>query len=551
MSFATFGLVGTIAGAVTLVGILFLLQRLRAQRRVIRLPTAALWAQAVGEAPARRLGARFRQWPGFLLLVLIALLMWLAAAQPQVEPDGPRGVTKFYFDNSALMTADGEFANARDALLADIGEAPPEGREVFLGDAVGTRLLAPGENISLLSRRLDLVETHEEPSHFREWVERQRRAGTLPSQIRYYGAAATAGLAGDTQPQMGYLSPPVPDNRGITGFGATPAASGDAAKADVLVSVAAASGALPTPDELRWTRNGAPVASPRLQAMGDGRYLWRDADADGAVLGVSLADGDGFAADDSARLRLPERRTIRVALLAGTPVTIRKAVAADPGLEIVGGDRAQVLVGNARATGSDTLPALVIETAASQPQAFVFAGPGEAGRSDVSTRIDEFGLARIDAAALADALGRPIGVDVADADRRTIGVWGEIVAQGSPLADGPALPLFVSQGLRWLANIDGWHPYSKAGEPMLDQSALYGLPTSGRADALGALEPAPETASLTDRAVTLAAARPLPSPSTVVEETSWPAAHPFLLLILAAGMLLAVEWVLFHRGRVA
>jgi len=551
VSFATFGLVGTIAGALALVGLLVLLHRLRARRRVIRLPTAALWAQAAGEAPVRRLRGRFRHWLGFLLIVLIALLMWLAAAQPQMEPGGPRGVTKFYFDNSALMTGDGEFASARGALLADIGRAPPEGREVFLGDAAGTRLLAPGENVSLLSRRLDLVEAHEEPSYFREWLERQERAGTRPSQIRYYGAAATARLPGDAQPQMGYLSAPVPDNRGITGFGTTPAASGDPAKADVLVSVAAASRALPTPDGLRWTRNGAPVASPQLQSLGDGRYLWRDADADGAVLGVSLVDGDGFAADDSARLRLPDQRAIRVALLAGTPGTIRRAIAADPGLEIVGEDRAQVLVGNARATGSAALPALVIETAASQPQAFVFAGPGEAGRSDVSTRIDEFGLARIDAAALADALGRPIGVDVADADRRTIGVWSEIVAQGSPLADGPALPLFVSQGLRWLANIDGWHPYSKAGEPMLDQSALYGLPTSDRADALGGLEPAPETASLTDRTVTLAAASAAPPPSAMVEDAPWPAAHPFLLLILAAGMLLAVEWYLFHCGLVA
>ena len=60
MILGQFGLPLTIAGALVLAGIVYALQRLRAQPRVLRLPTAGLWAQAMRAAPVRVLGGRFR-----------------------------------------------------------------------------------------------------------------------------------------------------------------------------------------------------------------------------------------------------------------------------------------------------------------------------------------------------------------------------------------------------------------------------------------------------------------------------------------------------------
>ncbi len=69
MILGQFGLPLTIAGALVLAGIVYALQRLRAQPRVLRLPTAGLWAQAMRAAPVRVLGGRFRYWLAYLLIL--------------------------------------------------------------------------------------------------------------------------------------------------------------------------------------------------------------------------------------------------------------------------------------------------------------------------------------------------------------------------------------------------------------------------------------------------------------------------------------------------
>uniref|UniRef100_UPI0013039058 hypothetical protein n=1 Tax=Escherichia coli TaxID=562 RepID=UPI0013039058 len=160
----------------------------------------------------------------------------------------------------------------------------------------------------------------------------------------------------------------------------TPAASGQWRKADILVAVAAADGRLPAGGDLGWTLEGRPYAPPRVEALGDGRYLLRDMDAAGGVLGVRLDPGDRFPADDAAQLRPPDRRTLRVALLDGTPPAIRAAVRADDSLIVGPASTAQVVVGDARAVQATGRPALVIADAAVGQPAFVFAGPDATGQ---------------------------------------------------------------------------------------------------------------------------------------------------------------------------
>ena len=509
MTFATLGWPLVAAGAVVLAALVYALQRLRPQRRVVRLPAASLWAQAMRDTPVRVLGGRFRQWPAYLLILAIALLLWVAAAQPQWGPAAGRGRQIFYLDNSALLTGGGRWAAAKRALLADVRAVAADRREVLLGDAVAARLLLPGESVSLLSRRLDMVRPEARPSRFADWLP---NAGDV--QVRYYGGSPLR----DGRVAYGYLPDPVPGNRGIVALGVEPARSGAVAKADLLVAVAAANATVSSPDDLRWTLDGRSFRPSRIEPLGEGRYLLPDIEAAGQEVGVTLVPGDGYAADDAASLRLPDRRPLRVALLAGTPATLRAAVAADASLTVVPLAQAQVAIGDSRAVAQAKLPALAIADPTAQRQAFVFAGPGEAARGDLTARLDELGLREVDAAALADALRRPIGVDLRDATERRVGIWGSVFAPDTPFVDSAAMPLLVSRSLHWLGGTPAW------------QSR--------------------DPAALTDRTTTLAAAGPASGMVRPLDGTGWPNL-PVLALLTAALAMLGVEWWLVQRGRMA
>ena len=151
-------------------------------------------------------------------------------------------------------------------------------------------------------------------------------------------------------------------------------------------------------------------------------------------------------------------------------------------------------------------------------QAFVFAGPDEAARDDLAARLDELGLRDVDAVALADALGRPIGVDLRDATARRVGIWSIVFASDTPFAHSAAMPLLVSRSLHWLGGRPQW------------QSV--------------------DPAALTDRATTLAAAVPAPGKVTPLGGTAWPEL-PVLGMLAAALLLLGIEWWLVQRGRMA
>jgi hypothetical protein len=533
VTFTHFGWPLTVAGACVIAALLYALQRLSTRRRVVALPAAMLWRQAMQAAPARVLGGRFRYWLAYLLVLAIALLLWLAAAHPTVVPVGG-GVQRFYLDTSAVLTGPGDLARAKRALLADVRATPADRREVFAADG---RLLAVGESASLLARRLDAVEAVAQPSRFPAWLARHRAGAT----IRYYGAGSVArSVPGTGALRYGYLAAPVPDNRGIVALGVSPAASGAWRNPDVLVAVAAAKGEPPTAADLRWTLDGKPFAPAPVSALGEGRYLVRDVPATGGLLTVQLDRGDGFPADDSATLRLPDRRPLRVAFLAGTLAAVRSAVQADDSFAVVPPAQAQVVVGDAAALRGLDRPALVIAAEREQP-AFVFAGPGEASRGELAGRLDELGLAQVDAGALATALNQPIGVDVRDAPRRTVSVWSTIFARNTPFADSATMPVFVAQSLHWLGGGDGWRPYAKAGAPLPDQSALYGLTAAG--------DPADGPAALTDRATTLAVADAAARPAVTAAAATLPPDLPFMLLLVGAGLLLALEWWLVQRGR--
>lgn len=559
MILSGFGLSTLIAGALVLAAILYGLQRLRVQRQVVRVATTLFWQAAAQAAPSRVLDRRFRHWLAFLLVLAIAWLLWLAGARPALPPAPGTRAEIFYLDATAAMTAGDRFAEARRALIADARAVPADRRAVYLGDAVGTRLLAPGEDIALLPRRLAAVRPEAIPARFPDWV-RTRLPGDQRAALHYYGTAATLGGVRDPRLVQGYVAPPIAGNRGIVAIGAVPAASGAWDRADVLVRVAAAPRGAPT-DPLAFTRDGRPF-SPRVEQAGAGRFLLRDLPADGSLIAARLPGSDGFPADDSAALRLPDRRPIRVAMLAGVPASIRAAVAADPALRPVGPAQADVVV---RATGDPAIsakPTLILQPASAQQAAFRFTYAEGTPQPDLADALDQLGLSQFDAVALADTLHRPVSVEMASGPVRTIAVWRELFDPAVSFARSQSLPLFVAQSLHWLAAPPAWIPYAAAGTPLVDldggdalrQSPALAAVGLGGAIALGGpgetrVGDLPVAVSLADPATTLGQAATLPADSPRDPRALLPLDLPFTLALIAAALLLAGEWVLFQRGR--
>jgi hypothetical protein len=558
MSFASLSGPAVLAGAFVLAGVLYLLQRLRSRRRIVRLPAAMLWSQAREGAPLRVLGSRFRYWLAYLLALAIVLSLWLAAAHPTLPAvSGGRAQRWFYLDSSAVLSGSGELTRAERALLADVRATPAASRAVFLGDTGGTRLLAPGESVSLLSARLDAVAAGARPSTFADWL--RDRAGELRpgAVVRYYGAwpaarDATAGLSALPLLTWGYLAAPVPGNRGIVALGVTPAASGRPDAADVQIGLMGVS----DPAAVRITHDGRSLAMTPV-VSGGGRMLLRDVPADGALLAVALRRGDGFPADDTAAIRLPDRRPITVALSADVPRALWDAVRADDGLTVTDPAQARVIVRRSNAAARPGVPALVLAPVERGGAAFAFAGP-DANAGNLRARVAAFGLGDLDAAAIADRFGRPVGVSVIDARTRTVTAWAELFDPAGPFARSPAAPAFVSRSLRWLAGDRPWTAYAAAGQPLPDG----GETLAPRADGgLPGIAPVPADAgeltvagrplavSLTDPATSamIADPAPLPARSAGGGVAALPDA-PFMALVAVAIVLLMGEWALLRRG---
>ncbi|MCJ2185795.1 hypothetical protein [Novosphingobium beihaiensis] len=553
MTFAGLSPLVLAIGAPVLAAILFALQQLRVRHKTVRLPAAMLWAQAAREAPARSLRERFRYWQTFLLALAIALLLWLGASLPRFGGTGEAGFHIFYLDNSAVLSGRGSFAAARAALLADVAAIPDGRREVRLGDAQGTLLLARGENVALLAHRLGTVSAQARPSGFANWAPHVPDGAVL----HYYGGPsaldAAASAPKGVMVSYGYLAPAVPDNRGIVNLGLVPAASGDWTKADLLVETLAADGSPVPPSDLVFTRAGKPFHPRNLQPLSHNRLLLRGLDADGSVVRAALKHGDDFPADDSAAIHLPSRGPIGVALAPDVPRGIRSVVEADPALYPAPPGKARVLIRRAQDKPGTALPELVLTDAASGSDSFLLAWPGEDSAADPAPQLAATGLSGIDTGALADSLHRRVTLGLKPAEHRSVSVWNEIIAQPD-FRHSSAMPLFVSRSLRWLAGPQPWLPFAKAGAPVPEGTApglrplVPGgetvLPAAGEAR-IGTL---PVQVSLLDRATTLGAAHKAEEPISHPSGTL-PADWPFFLICLAAGLLLAFEWRLYRRGQ--
>ncbi|MCE4557945.1 hypothetical protein [Pelomonas cellulosilytica] len=551
------------AGAVALAAGLFLLQRLRVRPRVVVLPSAMLWRLAAIEAPPRTLYQRFRGWPAYLLSLLLVLLLWSVVVGLQRAPEAALGRHVFYLDNSVLLTPDGRLDRARQALLDDVARVPAAQREVVLGDALGTRLLAPGEPLGLLQTRLQAVAAEIRPSTFAGWARQRPSPGGEPLTLHYYGAWPAAEAArppAGARLAWGYVAPAVPNNRGIVSLGAWPARSGTWGRVDVLVGTMAQQGAAPDLGQLSFSLDGRPFSADGARAAGPAAWVLRDVVADGRTLRVALRQGDAFAADDAAALVLPRLQRVAVAVGPGVPTAVADVIRHDPSLQRVDEPQAQVVV-RAGGEGASAAPALRLVPAASQASAFAVKVPGPT-QPDAGATLVALGLSGLEAGPLADRLNRSIGIDLETGPRREIAAWRELFEEGAGFTRDAAMPLFVSRSLHWLATPAPWASHVRAGHAMRWSSPDETSTASNEPAAVGAFVPGAGaavidghtvTASLLDEGQSRAAGLAPPAPVRAEADEArpngtwaWDAAEVALVLAL---LLLLVEWQAYRRGR--
>ena len=563
MSFANLPLLGVLAGVAGIAALLFLLQLLRIRHVEVAVPTTLFWREAAREAPVRVLRGVFRHPLAYLLVLAICTLLWLAFAGPEAHDDRTSAYRVLFLDGSAHAAGGDDFEQAVDKLKADLAGLPQGGREVIWGGARNIKLLKPGEDRLLLDRRLSTLAPEAAPSALNEQLRLLSLPGAAPESLEFvvYGRAPAELAVVERLPTGTRLSRAIdyPDgesNHGVAALGVNPAASGRWDRLDLLIRVAG------TPDaaagnEMTVEVAGAALDDDRLERLGDGVAVVRDLAADGRDVEVRLEVGDELALDNAARLTLPTRRVVRVALADDLDPAIRHAIEADPGLAITDEDASVVIRAQGTVAFGD-VPALEFAPAADQATAFEIDYTGsESAELALRASVAALGLDQIDAAGLAAEAQRPVGVQLRQADLPGISVWEELLAHYN-FSGSRSFPLFISRSVRWLAGEPAWHPYLAAGRP-LPTATVWSLAAEAdpSLDALGAdyVLGAAGTVSSDrgDEAVALLSdtvTERRPGTPLLASQAGGDFAGTGIVtwLILAALLLLGAEWYLYQRG---
>ena len=563
MSFANLPLLGVLGGIAGIAALLFLLQLLRIRHVEVAVPTTLFWREAAREAPVRILRGVFRHPLAYLLVLAICTLLWLAFAGPEAHDDRTSAYRVLFLDGSAHTAGGSDFEQAVDKLRADLAGLPEGRREVIWGGARNIKLLKAGEDRLLLDRRLASLAPEAAPSALNEQLRLLTLPGVAPESLEFvvYGRAPAELAVVERLPTGTRLSRAIdyPDggsNHGIAALGVNPAASGRWDRVDLLIRVAGTTEPV-VGDDMTVEVAGQPLGEDRLERLGDGVAVVRDLAADGREVEVRLEAGDELALDNTARLTLPIRRAVRVALADDLDPAIRHAIEADPGLTITDEDASVAIRVRGAAAFSD-LPALEFAPAADQATAFEIDYTGnDSAEMALRASVAALGLDQIDAAGLAAEAQRPVGVQLRQAEVPGISVWDELLAHYN-FTGSRSFPVFISRSVRWLAGEPAWHPYLAAGRP-LPAATVWSLAADSdpSLDALGAdyvLGAAGTVSSsrgdeavalLSDAVTEMRSGTPL-----LASQAGGDFAGTGIVtwLILAALLLLGAEWYLYQRG---
>lgn len=544
MSLTFFGAGATALGLLGLAGGLYALQRLRVRHREVSVVTSLFWKEAVEETRARELKLRFRHPLAYLFILAIASALWLAASGLQLEAAPARRVVCL-LDGSAGMARDGRFGASVLELRETLAGLPASARSAVFCGATPRTLLLPGEELAWFDRRVAELGPEAAPAS----VETQLFALEALATPELPVTAMVFGDAHLDEEALALLSPNVElltftelrdgaAECGITALGVTPAASGDWAATDLLVELGGSAAR-----DVALELDGVPlVLEPEVvEEPGRRRLLYRDLPARGGLLVARLVGADRLAADDEASLVLPERTLLRITTGDGTPERLRFALLADPGVEVVN-DSPEVWVGAQAPEGSAQL------TFDGEGAGLtVFAPRGDAGLAGFLIRLDELGV----------TAGVALRIEEGPARALVVGVGALDPALG--WTESRSFPLFVAEGVRWLAGAADGARFVAAGRPLDD--TLPRTDTAGlRLDPVGASFTPPTAGlfldegerslavSLLDRATTDDAegAFRVDTPTPLAGDPTDLAA----LLALLAFVALLVEWALVQRSRI-
>ncbi|MAG57190.1 MAG: hypothetical protein CMJ83_12930 [Planctomycetes bacterium] len=548
-------------GLAVLAGALFLLQRLRVRYQPRRVVTTLFWKEAVEEARARILVRRFRHLFAYLLVLLIAGLLWLGVGDPQwSQADESDHI--ILIDGSAGMAWGQRFEDVIANVKARAASLPRDRRRVLLCQSRVRPLLLPGEHEKVLERRLEGVLPESCPATvegtLRELV-RTRSDGRALSVI----IAGDAPIDNDMFDMLGgnvsvrRLSNEPLDragNRGITALGVTPAESGAWDRVDVLVETRGGDAGV------SLTLNGSPLdttGARSTQVAGHRRLFVPDVPARGGALKASLAGNDPLPVDDVARIVLPDRPRIRVALSASLRATLGPVLEADSGVVITDGE-ADVAIRTAGEPSGGNVPALEWVTPDSIPQTILLTHERDLlSRNVLLQSFDRLGLEDVDTAELARQTGRVISLGAAPGDRRGIAVWNTLLGEDYNFVQARSFPLFVASSVRWLAGTEEFPAFVAAHEVVRAASGPAGEPWR---DESGAPLRPPRAGTYTDasgRPLAASLLDPWTTSGGVVSEVSGDVADPMAeggidpltLLGLLALLLLMIEWVIYRTGR--
>lgn len=574
MSFASFSPLWAAAGIAGLAGVLFFLQRLRIRHRPVPVTTSLFWRAAAAEAPARTLREHFRHPWAYLLVLLIAALLWLAFARPQRTTSAQDTFQVLILDGSAGMAIGSRYADAVAALRHEVARLPADARQVIWCGAGVRTLLEPGEPELLLERRLAGLLPVAAPAGI-EPLLRDLAVVEHPGRktaVEIFGAAPVQPETLAALPNLVVTRAPTgklpnASNHGLVALGVADAASGVWNHVDAFFQVAANRTFDPAAVHFAIELDGIPVAATAIHPVrGDARngFLVSDLPAHGGMLKVRLTTEDALPFDNVARLRLPDRPRVPVRVSPSLPAIVRTALKADPRVALVDTDAA-VVVRSRGETFGGPLPALEFGPSDNAQPAFLIVHPATLAAGAVLTNTaDALGLKEIDATSLATTARRPIEVSVQTGPQWRIEVWRELLDDHYDFVQSRAFPIFLAKTVRWLSDARPELPHLAAGHPLqtdaLD-SQLQPVTSTGRVlnplgtayvpEVAGDLRlrstPFPTAVALLDTDVTTLRTTPLPAPTAGV-----PSAHLDLVtwLLSAAFGLLMIEWYLHRTSRV-
>jgi hypothetical protein len=335
-------------------------------------------------------------------------------------------------------------------------------------------------------------------------------------------------------------TPKLANNSGIAALGVAEAASGSFDRVDVMIEIVGSTDA-----GVMIALDGQPLDQAPAREAG-GWYL-RDLPARGEVLEIALAGKDALALDDRARITLPNRRAVAVAVDQNLDARFHALIEADPAL-VPDSAAPQVVVGGA-ADGS--LPA--IELVTGNGIAIVHEeGLNAADLEDLRARFAATGLDRVGwklAPGSEHADGFSLSPRFVPGPHRKVQIGVELIGMDYDFVQTSAFPLFVSTAIRWLAGVAPIEPFAVAGERSVHAGQFtvagsdYAPPRSGRYQGRDENQ-----IELSLAAIGSPQSDALTPVARSTEAGPWPGVFAGCILIVL--LLVGGEWWLFQKGRI-